>query len=186
MAPQLIALYAPAMQSGKTEIAKVLQLQHGFKVVKFADPFKHQVEMLLQDAGANEALIERLMEGDLKERPIPQVGVSVRQMTQQLGSWGRSIHRDFWVNLATPKVARYLNEGRSVVIDDLRFPNEYEAVIRMGGSPVRVFRPGAMAYNTHPSEGLLEGYPMTTVENSGRLDELWACASRLPDLLRGH
>ncbi len=126
------------------------------------------------------------MEGDLKEEPIPALGVSVRQMTQQLGSWGRSIHPDFWVNLAMPKVLRYLQQGRSVVIDDLRFPNEYEAVIRLGGAPVRVYRPGAEAYNAHPSEGLLEGYPMMGLENNGTLAQLRACAEELPRLLREH
>lgn len=183
-APLLIGLYAPMMQSGKTEIGKVLQLQHGFHAVKFADPFKAQIRMLLKEGGATEALIERMIDGDLKETVIPSIGTSVRVMTQQLGSWGRAIHPDFWVNLATPKIDQYLKAGFSVVVDDLRFPNEYEALIRMGGYPVRVSRPGNRAYTNHPSEGLLESYPMTTIENNGSLEQLWACASSLPALLR--
>lgn len=182
--PTLIALYAPMMKSGKTEIAKVLQLQHGFKTVKFADPFKEMIEGLLRKGGATPALVERMIDGDLKEQPIPNLGVSVRVMTQQLGSWGRAVHPDFWVNLATPTIHDYLQAGFNVVVDDLRFPNEYEAILRMGGHPVRVSRPGNQAYTSHPSEGLLEGYPMTTVENNGSLEQLWACASQLPGLLR--
>lgn len=184
--PQLIALYSPVMQSGKTQVGRVLTAFHDFQCVKFADPFKAQIRDLLRQGGAQDGLIERMMEGDLKEVPIPTLGVSVRQMTQQLGSWGRSIHPDFWVNLATPRIQQFLDNGVSVVVDDLRFPNEYEAMIRMGGYPVRVYRQGTQPYSEHPSEGLLEGYPMPTLENNGTLAQLRACAEELPRLLREH
>lgn len=182
-AASLIALYAPTMQSGKSEVAKTLQLHRGYKLVKFADPFKDMIRDLLLRAGATEPLIERMLEGDLKEVPIPQLGVSVRQMTQQLGTWGRSIHPDFWVNLAGKKIEDYLKAGVPVVIDDLRFPNEYERVLQLGGHPVKVYRPGTQPYTAHPSEGLLEHYPMPIIENNRTIHELRACAERLPELL---
>lgn len=186
-APKLIALYSPVMQSGKSEVANTLQLSRGFKLVKLADPFKAFVRDLLVAGGAPPPAAERMIEnGDLKEQPIPALGgVSVRRMMQTLGSdWGRNtIHPDLWVSIAERKIKECFDCGVSVVIDDLRFPNEYEAVIRCGGTPIRVTRPGTKPYTGHPSEGLLDSYPMMELVNSGTLDELRACASQLPELV---
>lgn len=186
MAAQLIALYSPVMQSGKSEVAKALQLSRGFKLVKFADPFRAFIRDILVQGGASPEMAERMVEeGALKERPIPALGVNVRRMLQTAGSdWGRQlIHPDLWVNLARIKIERTLAAGVPVVVDDLRFPNEYEMVLQMGGHPVKVVRTGTRPYQGHASEGLLEGYPMTVLENNSTLPELRACAERLPELL---
>lgn len=186
MAPSLIALYSPVMQSGKSEIAKTLQLSRGFKLVKFADPFRSFIRDLLVQGGASPEAAERMVEeGALKERVIPGLGVSVRTMLQTAGSdWGRQrISPDLWVKLAEIKVKRTLEAGVPVVIDDLRFPNEYEMVLRLGGHPVKVVRSGTRPYQGHASEGLLEGYPMTVLQNNSSLGELRACAEQLPEIL---
>lgn len=186
MAPPLIALYSPVMQSGKSEITKVLQLARGYKLVKFADPFKAFIKDLLVQGGASPELAERMVEdGNLKERVIPSLGVNVRRMLQTAGSeWGRqTIHPDLWVNLARLKIERCLAAGVPVVVDDMRFPNEYEMILQLGGHPVKVVRTGTRPYQGHASEGLLEGYPMTVLENNSSLGELRACAEQLPELL---
>ena len=182
----LIALYSPAMQSGKTEVARTLQLTRGYKLVKFADPFKAFVRDLLVQGGATPEMAERMIEeGALKEKVIPSLGVSVRRMLQTLGSeWGRkSVHPDLWLSLARVKIERCLQAGVSVVVDDMRFPNEYEAILKLGGHPVKVVRTGTQPYTGHASEGLLESYPMTILQNNASLGELRACAERLPELL---
>jgi hypothetical protein len=180
----LIALYSPVMQSGKSEVAKVLQLVHNYQPVKFADPLKSTISSLLREGGATEGLTQRMLEGDLKEEAIPSLGTSARRLMQTLGDWGRSMHPDFWIKLATLKVTQFHEQGLPVVIDDLRFPNEYEAVLQMGGIPVRVDRAGSRPYTAHASEGLLEGYPMFTIQNNGTVQQLRACAAELPALLR--
>lgn len=185
MAPPLIALYAPTMQSGKSEVAKTLQLTRGFALVKFADPFKAFIKDLLVQGGATEPLAERMVEGDLKERAIPSLGVSTRRMLQTMGSdWGRStISPDLWVQVAKRKIEQNLQAGVPVVVDDMRFPNEYEMILQLGGHPVKVVRSGTRPYQGHASEGLLEGYPMTVLQNNSTLGELRACAEQLPELL---
>lgn len=183
MAAPLIALYSPVMQSGKSEVAKALVAHRGYHLVKFADPMKEILAGLYRKEGASEGLTYRMLEGDLKEKAIPQVGRSARHMLQTLGDWGRGLHPDFWVNQAMRKVEDLNASGFPVVIDDLRYPNEYEAVILRGGYPVQVVRPGTKPYTAHRSEGLLDSYPMTVLENIGTLDELRACACRLPELL---
>lgn len=186
MAAPLIALYSPVMQSGKTTVADTLVLSRGFTRVKFADPFKGWIEDLLAQGGAPPEAAARMIEDPvLKERSIPNLGVSVRQLTQSLGTWGRNINPDLWVKVAMEKALRSLRLGIPVVIDDMRFPNEYEAVIRAGGHPVRVFRPGMPPYTAHPSEGLLESYPMTLLHNGGSLRELRETAETLPEALMG-
>lgn len=187
MGPQLIALYSPVMQSGKSEVANTLQLSRGFRLVKFADPFKAFVRDLLVSGGASPSAAERMVEdGGLKEKPIATLGgVTVRRMLQTLGSdWGRNlIHPDLWLSVARRRVEEAWACGQSVVIDDLRFPNEYEAVIQLGGTPVRVIRPGRAAYAGHASEGQLDSYPMLELTNNGTLAQLRACAETLPELI---
>lgn len=186
--PPLIALYAPRMQSGKSEVAKTLQLTRGFTLVKFADPFKAFIKDLLIQAGATEPLAQQMVEGTLKERDIPGLGVSTRRMLQTLGSdWGRHlISPNLWVEVAKRKIEQNLAAGIPVVVDDMRFPNEYEMILQLGGSPVKVVRTGTQPYQGHASEGLLEGYPMTILQNNSTLGELRACAERLPELLTQH
>lgn len=185
--PQLIGLYSRSMQSGKSEVAATLQLHRGYRLVKFADPFKAFVRDLLVAGGASPAAASRMIEeGKLKEHPIPGLGgATVRKILQTLGSdWGReTIHPDIWVKLAHRKVEECLDAGVSVVMDDLRFPNEYEMLIQLGGTPVRVTRPGTQPHSAHQSEGLLESYPMLELQNNGTLPQLRACAEGLPELI---
>lgn len=183
--PRLIALYSPIMQSGKTTVANTLVNECGFALVKFAQPFKDFIVQVLSNAGASKELAERMVEdGALKEQAIPALGVSTRRLMQDLGSWGRSVHEDFWVEQALPKIKRHMQAGTSVVVDDLRFQNEYDAVLKAGGLPVRVIRPGGAPYTAHASEGLLDGLPMAELHNNGSLDQLRACARELPGLSR--
>jgi len=56
------------------------------------------------------------------------------------------------------KVRKLLASGKSVVIDDLRFPNEYHTLTNFGAERIRVERP--LADEGDPRyEGQLEGYP---------------------------
>lgn len=184
-APQLIALYSPVMQSGKSTIADVLVAERGYERVKFAGPMKAMIKAFLVAGGAPEDLAEEMLEGNLKDRIIPGLGVSTRRLLQTIGTeWGqRIISPSLWVNMAMAAAARAGRQGKSVVIDDLRFPQEYEAVLMAGGYPVRVYREGTEPYAEHPSEGLLEGYPFYLVENNAGLSEIKACALQLPELL---
>ncbi|WP_422023394.1 hypothetical protein [Pyruvatibacter mobilis] len=159
--PKLIALYAPA-QSGKSEVAKVLRDDFGYTLVKFAGPLKAMVRTLLTEAGIPRWRHARYIEGDLKEAVIPELGSSIssRQLMQTLGTeWGRDALSDnFWVELALARIEAQHRAGMSVVIDDMRFPNELEMVHEMGGECWRIIRPGHEVPTGHASEGALDGY----------------------------
>lgn len=181
----LIALYSPVMASGKSAVASTLCASRGYHLIKFAQPAKDIVKGILMQGGATSALAERMIEGDLKEEIIPSLGVSTRSMLQTLGTdWGRNkVSPDLWVEIAKQRIKEATAAGWDVVIDDMRFGNEYEAVLELGGVPVKVIRAGTRPYRAHASEGLLDSYPMHHLQNFGTLDQLRACAEQLPELL---
>lgn len=179
--PRLIALSSPAMGSGKSVVANHLVEAHGFRLVKFAGPLKNMVRTLLRDAGIPVGDVERMVEGDLKEAVIPQLGVTPRRLMQTIGGeWGRDcIATDFWVHLTKAAIRTCLAAGTSVVVDDMRYPNEMQMILSLGGHCIRIVRPGVAVTEAHQSEGQLDGIQMLRITNDGTLDDLRRHANTL-------
>lgn len=117
---------------------------HRFDVVKFAAPLKSMVGMFLIQAGLGH-LVERMLEGDLKEEPIEALGgVTPRRLMETIGTdWGRQlIDPEVWVKVTEARLRSLLEQGTSVVVDDVRFANEFDLIKRLGGSMVHIERPG--------------------------------------------
>jgi hypothetical protein len=157
---KLIALYSPRPQCGKSSIAKRLWRSHGYTVVPFARLLK------LMSIPLAEALGYRSLEDLEKEAPIPGLPtdgpngpITPRLIWRTLGTeYGRlQLHTDIWVILWRLGVERMLEQGKAVVVDDLRFPNEHQAVTAMGGLTVKITRPQAPPVTgEHASDGALE------------------------------
>lgn len=134
------------------------------------------VRGLLSSMGLTPSLIERMVEGDLKEAVVPGFKtVTTRRLMQTLGTdWGReAVHQDLWAKVAITKAKAALDEGKSVVIDDLRFPNEYALLRRAGGHPVRIKRAGTALVGSSRYEGLLDNMHFDAIiENDGTLEDL--------------
>jgi hypothetical protein len=82
---------------------------HGWRVVKFAAPFKAMVAALLREAGESADVIERAIEGDLKSQPMEALaGRTPRYTMQTLGTeWGRgAMASDIWVRLTIKSANR--------------------------------------------------------------------------------
>lgn len=155
--PRLIGLAGPA-GCGKSTAARVLR-RNGFARVKFAGPLKAMLRAMLFEAGVASREVRRMIEGDLKEVPQPILaGRTPRHAMQTLGTeWGRDcIAPDLWVGLAMARIGALLDDGRDVVIDDVRFPNEAAAIRSLGGRVVLVDRPGVTPVAAHASEGGVE------------------------------
>lgn len=119
-------------------------------------------ELLLASKAVPPFHVHRYIEGDLKETMIPAFGVTARRLMQTLGTeWGRAIRPDLWVRLAMGAAETSVRLGQPVVIDDLRFKNEADAILRAGGILVRIERPGTDSGAAHVSEGALEDYEFT-------------------------
>lgn len=153
----IIALAGPA-GSGKSEVARHLEQEHGFTRIRFAGPLKAMLRAFLASTGMPPDEVERAIEGDLKQVPLPALGgATPRHAMQTLGTeWGRDmIHPDLWASAWMAGTRAALKAGAlGVVVEDCRFPNEAAAVRALGGLIVRLDRPaGALALAAHASEG---------------------------------
>lgn len=130
--------------SGKTLIAKHLVERRDYTRMRFADPLKR---MLRDGLG----LTDEEVDGSQKSTPNSVfAGRTPRYLMQTLGTeWGRKkVSHDIWVNIWKRDAAR---AGPRVVVDDVRFPNEADAIRSLGGVIWRVYRPGVVAAS-HISE----------------------------------
>lgn len=165
-------------QHGKGEVARALVEREGYVLVKFADPLKQMLRAMLRSAGIDEATIERMIEGDLKEEPCDAFsGRSPRFAMLTLGTeWGRHLmSMDLWINIARLKVISILKQGRQVVIDDCRFPNELALVGEFEGSIIRVHRTMHPVDYSHESERYvpeLSRNAAATIFNDGTVEQL--------------
>ena len=141
--------FAGRAGSGKSWAAFALVLrQPRFARMRFADPLK----AMLLALGATEAEIDGLA----KETPSPHLcGKTPRHAMQTLGTeWGRQmIGISLWVDAWARRADALLADGGSVVVDDVRFPDEIEAIRARGGRIYWIER-GPVAPPTHASEAL--------------------------------
>ena len=88
-----------------------------------------------------------------------------RKLLQELGVALRHIEEGFWVNKTIEAIRE---QGGSLAlgspnqvfcITDCRFPNEADAIRKMGGVVWRIERPGLPHTDTHISETALDDYP---------------------------
>lgn len=87
--------------SGKDVLAAPL-VRRGFLLLKFAGPLKNMIRSLLRDQGVDDEMIERIVEGNLKETPIREFsGCTSRWAQQSLGTeWGRvCLGESFWADV---------------------------------------------------------------------------------------
>lgn len=181
MVPKLIGLYSSAPQSGKSTTADILWQSHGYEIESFAKPLKGMVEDLLIRCGLDICEIEDIAE-NRKEDTIPFLGKSYREICQTLGTeWGRKlVHPDIWVNAA---FGRRISARVRTVIDDVRFPNEAQAILKRGGQVWKIVRPGAAVVHKHESDGALDEWGFhRVVVNDGTPEEL---ARKVLEALRG-
>lgn len=133
----LIAL-AGEKGSGKDTAAKAL-VEVGFRNAKMAGGLKEMLRAYLRYRLAPEALIERMLEGDLKETPSPYLnGRTPRHAMQTLGTeWGRErMSPTFWIDA----LRDHLGPVRRAVITDVRFPNEADWAKAQGATVIGVER----------------------------------------------
>jgi energy-coupling factor transporter ATP-binding protein EcfA2 len=131
----------------------------GFEHLRFAGPIKDMLRAL--------GLTEAQVDGDEKELPCALLGGETpRRAMQRLGDWGRSIDPNLWVNVTMAKVDAF--KDRFIVIDDVRFANEAEAIWERGGYIIELRRDGATYNPEHTSEvGLPRELIHTSFDNNG-------------------
>ena len=169
--PSRIALCGLA-GSGKSTAADYRVLRHGFKRLSYASPIKRMLRSLLIEAGAGFIEAAEMTDGKLKELPTPFLcGHSPRYALQTIGTeWGRDIiGQDVWRRILINKTRKF--SELPLVVDDLRFPNEAEALRQEGFLIVRVIRAGSGRESGHSSEH--QDFPVdVTILNDGLVSQL--------------
>lgn len=151
---------------GKNTVAGMIA---GAVVMQLADPLYAALSAML---GIPEWMLRHRA---FKERPIPWLGKSPRQLLQTLGTeWGRGqVASDVWIRICQRRINAAANESIGpVAIADVRFPNEAEWIRRKGGQVWLVDR-DAGTTSDHSSEA---GLPLEMVDlvidNRGDIDSV--------------
>ena len=151
----MIIAFSGHKESGKTTCAMWLEMLGGWTRLSFAGPLRQEVE----DAGFPGRMV-------YNKPTTPEM----RRLLQAWGDVRRAQSSTYFVDQMMDNVASYVAEGRNVVIDDLRYINEAEALQQEGATLVRLHkivypRPGdagscscKAAYDAHGSEHDLDGY----------------------------
>lgn len=170
-----IALIGKA-RSGKSSIARYLVEQHGFTRYAFGDELKRLAHEVFDiDASSN------------KDRGLYQF----------FGQVCRERDEDVWLRKVFRKIER--ENPDSILVEDVRQPNEYHALKAAGYTLIRVEAPEALRIHraiesgdtfnlrdlTHDTETALDGFAADfTVVNDAGLPELYAQIDAIMDLLR--
>ena len=168
-----------AAGSGKNAVASILRRNHSFGVIAFADPIYDAVAAI---TGMHRRELE---DRTIKERVIPWLGKSPRELLQTLGTeWGRNTVRDdIWIQRAM----RAARDYRRVAICDCRFANEAEAIRRAGGFVWQVRRQAAGLAGSagrHASEaGIPDDLVDLRIDNDGSLADLEMAVNAARDTL---
>lgn len=176
---KIIALYGP-QGAGKSEAATAIHSLDRFWVrMSFADPLYEMVSVLVNE---NARYLD-------KSAPIEWLGgKTLRQLLQTLGTeWGRDmVSNEVWLNHLRRRIESAHKQGMHVVVDDMRFQNEYEMLRDMGAEIVRIDRPGHEFRGEHASERDQPGFIASQVlENHGAVESFWRDAQSLARLVGG-
>lgn len=171
--PPIIGICGPA-RAGKDTIAKVLKSM-GYVKDSFAAPIRNYVAAI---CGLTLDQLELV-----KDFPSDALaGKTPRYAMQTLGTeWGRKlIARDLWINYLMRRSA-----GQRLVVPDIRFENEAQAILKQGGLILKVVRPGVeIVESTHSSEaGIPDSLVDHTFVNDKGVDEL---GFAVVDLMSNH
>lgn len=163
--------------AGKDSVAQIIAVDSSTSRIAFADPIR---DMLLACFGLHFGLDRHtLTDPRRKEQPLAGLGVSPRVLMQKLGTeWGRAIDPDLWVKHLEARLKYHASFSRTIVITDVRFPNEAEWIYRKGGEVWHIVRPLTGNVYTfqagHASEegiGVRHGTD-SVITNDGGLEQL--------------
>lgn len=95
-----------------------------------------------------------------KDYHIEAVNMNVRQMLQMLGTdVFRAMWDDVWLNAFLHRLPeKYSEKKGTILVGDVRFPNEAELIHALGGKVIRLTRDPNAGADTHASETAMDDY----------------------------
>jgi len=156
--------FSGKMQVGKTTSADYLVQKYGFIKLSFAGKLKEIAKDLWPEQF--------------------ECGQKPRKLLQDLGMKMRELDQDVWVNYVL-RIVHILPKESNIVIDDLRFMNEYKALKSEGFFVVRILRDVPPSpFGNHPSEKEVEQMPYDLLLlNTGTLDMLYEKLDKIMEML---
>ncbi len=95
---------------------------------------------------------------EIQDKP-GQTAVTVRRILQWWGTeYRRAQDYNYWTKAWVRKIEEFDLDDIHVLIDDVRFMNELDAIKQHGGLIVKIERPGFDGANNHASETSLDEY----------------------------
>jgi hypothetical protein len=172
-----IGISGPA-HSGKTTVSELLNPDHSIMLAK---PIKEIVSSLTGYT------IDELSHGNWREKVDPRFGISMRALMQKTATFYRELlGDDIFIRHAMEDVHRITmnNPNTTIIITDVREPEEQKAIIDVGGIIFILLRDEAGlegGYANHKSENswnsLLEIHPeyldkyIFKIDNNGTLEQ---------------
>lgn len=164
-------------RSGKDTVGGHLINNYGYTRLSFADPMREALKrinpLISLDKDGTWTLVE--LATALEHSTWDDLKAQSRNIRPYLQRFGTEVGRqmfgeNFWVDYAIDSIP----DGTKVVVTDVRFQNEANAVRALGGKVWRVTRPGVEAANDHISEHDLDDYDFDlTIHNQHSLEELY-------------
>lgn len=155
-------------RSGKDTVAELLRLNYEFRRISFADPMREAI-LTLNPKIDSITHVSHMVEDYGWE--IAKTNPEVRRLLQVFGTdVGRKMFgENVWIDMAF----KHIQPGERLVVADVRFPNEAEAIKARGGKVIRVNRHNHSAVNSHKSEIAMDNYMFDhVIYNDGTLDDL--------------
>jgi ABC-type dipeptide/oligopeptide/nickel transport system ATPase component len=137
--------------SGKTTSAEYLMENYGFSKINFKDGLIRELKQNFPDM-LNEMVISS---GDPRVEDVDDLFTLkpplMRTLMQNYGTEVRRMDNpDYWVDIWVKSISNSWAE--SVVVDDVRFKNEADAIKLQGGYLIKLNRPDLSPKTNHTSE----------------------------------
>jgi hypothetical protein len=172
-------------RAGKDTAGKWLVDERGYRRVAFADALKGaalKVDPIVDDGNVGysftAARLSEVVDGYGWER-AKEIG-DTRRILQELGSAMRAVDPDIWIRPVLEKAIEANDAGVPVVVTDVRYPNEVDALKRSGFRLLHINRPGTPQLD-HESERLGPEAAQYLVQNDGDLAHLSEQLERIWD-----
>lgn len=123
--------------SGKDAVASHL-VERGYVRVAVADALKRAMQSLFE-------LDDDQLWGDGRNIVVERLGATPRELYQRFSDACTAIDPDVWLRPWRHELARRLEAGERVVCSDIRTKAELDVVTALGGTRIRLRRPGACA-----------------------------------------
>lgn len=164
--------------NGKDTIGKILFDKYGYIRVAFADSLKEACRSIFhftdnQLYGTEKETIDEYWK--VRPRHVLQF-VGTELFREQISSVIPWVEKDIWIKSVEKKILsiRELNSHAHIVVTDVRFQNEVDAIRKLGGIVIRVSRPSLQnKLDTHSSELEIDKLDVDMdILNDSTVDEL--------------